>query len=72
MRRAPLLRVTANARLAGVFQLEDSLRYRSWKLDEQKMAPVVQVVLAAFIHDTHQVVLGSQRFDATVVLHLVA
>ncbi len=57
-RRAPLLHVAVNARLAGVFQLEDSLRYRSWKVDEQEMAPVVQAVLAAFIHDTHQVVLG--------------
>jgi len=49
------------ARLAGVFQVEDSLRYRSWKVDEQEMALVVQVVLAAFIHDTHEVILGGPR-----------
>ena len=56
-RRASL----TNARLAGVFQVKDSFRYRSWKVDEQEMALVVQVVLAAFIHDTHEVILGGPR-----------
>ena len=53
--------VAATARLAGVFQVEDSLRYRPWIVDEQKMALVVQVVLAAFIHDTHEIILGGPR-----------
>lgn len=44
-----------------MFQVEDSLRYRSWKVDEQEMTLVVQVVLAAFIHDTHEVILGGPR-----------
>ena len=56
-RRASL----TNARLAGVFQVEDSFRYHPWKIDEQKVALVVQVVLAAFIHDTHEVILGGSR-----------
>ena len=49
------------ARLARVFQVEDSLRYRPWKFDEQEMALVVKIVLAAFIHDAHQVILGGSR-----------
>ena len=44
-----------------MLQVENSLRYRSWKVDEQEMALVVQVVLAAFIHDTHEVILGGPR-----------
>ena len=47
--------------LARVFQSEDSLRYRSWEFDEQEMALVVEVVLAAFIHDAHEVILGGLR-----------
>src|SRR3990172_6459398 len=60
-RNATCERLFSNARLADVFQVEDSLRYRSWKVDEQEMALVVQVVLAAFIHDTHEVILGGPR-----------
>ena len=47
--------------LTGVFQLQDPLRYRRRKTDEEKVALVVQVVLAAFIHDAHQIVLGRAR-----------
>ena len=29
-----------------------------WKVDEQKMALVVQVVLAAFVHNPHKIIIG--------------
>jgi hypothetical protein len=46
----------STACLVGVFQVKDSLRYRRWKVDEREMAPLVQVVLDAFIHEVRPVV----------------
>lgn len=47
--------------LNGVFQFQVPLSYRRWKGDEEKVALVVQIVLAAFIHDAHQVIPGRAR-----------
>ena len=49
--------VSVSAVLAGVFQGEYALRYRRRKVDEEKIALVIQVVLAAFINDPDKIIL---------------
>lgn len=47
--------------LAGVLYREDFLSYRRRKIDQDKLILVEEVILTAFVDDSHKVVLGRSR-----------
>ncbi len=54
-------RVTCNGQLGGDFKRSNPLRNGSWKIDKDEMSLVIEIILAAFVHDPHQIVLSSLR-----------
>ena len=45
----------------GMCQREYSLLYYRREINEEKITLVVQVILAAFVNDTHKIILGGFR-----------
>src|ERR1700694_2957711 len=66
--RGPLPpRWRADRARGGAFQGAKLLIYRCRKVDEHEMAPVIEVILATFIDDTHKVILGGLRIRENLI-----
>ena len=57
-------RVTCNGQLnGGGFKRSNPLRNGSWKIDKDEMSLVIEIILAALVHDPHEIVLSSSRIQ---------